>query len=448
MRGNSADAAVGDAQNPYRHGEEYIEPGGDAEKAAGGPGPAQSQLGPDVLHTQHKVDAHRHQQRTEGGDVDGDEIHPASHARQGFQEQAGEEGGRAHQEGGNGAGQAEGGGEGLAAGLQHVHQGGDARKEHGDEEEQGEDAPAGHLLEDLGEGDEHELRPAGGVDAEGKHRGQDGEARQQGGQGVQYGGHARVAEDVLALFHIAAVDEHARAVDGQGEEGLSHGHHPGLRVEQIAPVGPEQVEVALHGAGQEGHPDGDDEEQDEEGGHHDLAELLNAGGHAEDQDGGRHRHRREVPGDGAEVHRQGGEEALSVPGQDGAGEGACGVPQHPAHHHRVADGDAQHPQQGDGAQHPAAPAAPLPEHVVQRAHGAGAGEAAQGELPRQAHIAEQGDEQEIGDQEGAAAVLPHPVGKEPDVGHAHRGAHRGQHKADGAGKLAVGTGFMHDIPPH
>ena len=184
MRGNSADAAVGDAQNPYRHGEEYIEPGGDAEKAAGGPGPAQSQLGPDVLHTQHKVDAHRHQQRTEGGDVDGDEIHPAPHARQGFQEQAGEEGGRAHQEGGNGAGQAEGGGEGLAAGLQHVHQGGDARKEHGDEEEQGEDAPAGHLLEDLGEGDEHELRPAGGVDAEGKHRGQDGEARQQGGQGV------------------------------------------------------------------------------------------------------------------------------------------------------------------------------------------------------------------------------------------------------------------------
>ena len=210
MRGNSADAAVGDAQNPYRHGEEYIEPGGDAEKAAGGPGPAQSQLGPDVLHTQHKVDAHRHQQRTEGGDVDGDEIHPAPHARQGFQEQAGEEGGRAHQEGGNGAGQAEGGGEGLAAGLQHVHQGGDARKEHGDEEEQGEDAPAGHLLEDLGEGDEHELRPAGGVDAEGKHRGQDGEARQQGGQGVQYGGHARVAEDVLALFHIAAVDEHAQ----------------------------------------------------------------------------------------------------------------------------------------------------------------------------------------------------------------------------------------------
>ena len=76
LRGNSADAAVGDAQNPYRHGEEYIEPGGDAEKAAGGPGPAQSQLGPDVLHTQHKVDAHRHQQRTEGGDVDGDEIHP------------------------------------------------------------------------------------------------------------------------------------------------------------------------------------------------------------------------------------------------------------------------------------------------------------------------------------------------------------------------------------
>ncbi len=130
-----------------------------------------------------------------------------------------------------------------------------------------------------------------------------------------------------------------------------------------------------------------------------LLSFLNAGGHAEDQDGGRHRHRREVPGDGAEVHRQGGEEALSVPGQDGAGEGACGVPQHPAHHHRVADGDAQHPQQGDGAQHPAAPAAPLPEHVVQRAHGAGAGEAAQGELPRQAHIAEQGDEQEIGDQE-------------------------------------------------
>ena len=284
MRGNSADAAVGDAQNPYRHGEEYIEPGGDAEKAAGGPGPAQSQLGPDVLHTQHKVDAHRHQQRTEGGDVDGDEIHPAPHARQGFQEQAGEEGGRAHQEGGNGAGQAEGGGEGLAAGLQHVHQGGDARKEHGDEEEQGEDAPAGHLLEDLGEGDEHELRPAGGVDAEGKHRGQDGEARQQGGQGVQYGGHARVAEDVLALFHIAAVDEHARAVDGQGEEGLSHGVIDGAEqpkaavgiVHQVVEVG-HQVELhALHGTGKGKGADGQHYQQGQQAEHHGLVDLLHA----------------------------------------------------------------------------------------------------------------------------------------------------------------------------
>ncbi len=251
-----------------------------------------------------------------------------------------------------------------------------------------------------------------------------------------------MVDNVLRLLHVAAVDEHARAVDGQGEEGLSHGHNPGLGVEQVAPVRLEQVEVPVHRAREKGHPHGDDEEEHKEGGHHELADFLDAGGHAQHQNQDGQGHGDEVPGHRAEVHRQGVKEGCGVPGQDGAGHRPGDVPQHPAHHHRVADGDAQHAQQGHDADDFSAPLAPSFQGIVKGADGARAGEAAQGEFTGQSGIAEQGHKDEVGDEKRAAAVLANPVGEEPDVAHADGRAHSRQNKAGRAAELSAVGGVV------
>ena len=267
-----------------------------------------------------------------------------------------------------------------------------------------------------------------GGDAEGEHRRDDGKAGQQGGDGVQNGGHDRVVDDVLRLLHIAAVDQHACAVDGQGEEGLSHGHDPGLKLAQVAPVGGEQVEVALPGAGEEGHADGDDEEENKEGGHHELADLLDTVLHAHQQYRSGENHGDKVPGNGAEVHGHGVKIGLGLVGEHCTGERTHRVFQHPAYHHRVADGDTQYAQQGQNADDGAALFSPLFQHVIKGARRARSGETAQAKLARQAYIAEQGHKDKVGHQESAAAILSNSIGEQPDISHAYRGAHGGQNK--------------------
>src|SRR5699024_1403693 len=100
------------------------------------------------------------------------------------------------------------------------------------------------------------------------------------------------------------------------------------------------------------------------GGHHELADLLDAVLYAHEQYRGGEHHGDEVPGDGAEVHGHGVKIGLGLVGEHCTGEGAHRVFQHPAYHHRVTDGDAQHAQQGQDADDRAALFTPLFQHVV------------------------------------------------------------------------------------
>ena len=69
--------------------------------------------------------------------------------------------------------------------------------EDGHKEEYRKQPAHGHALEHLRQGDEHQRGTGAGGDAKGKHRRNDGKAGQQGGNGIQNGGHDRVVDDIL-----------------------------------------------------------------------------------------------------------------------------------------------------------------------------------------------------------------------------------------------------------
>ena len=154
-------------------------------------------------------------------------------------------------------------------------------------------------------------------------------------------------------------------------------------------------------------------------------------------------HRQQVPGDGAEVHRHGVKVGLGVSAEQAAGDGAHKVFQHPAHHHGISDGDAQNTQQGQDADDSASLFPPLFQYIFKGARGTRPGQTAQAKLARQSHITEQGHKNKVGHQKGAAAVLAHPVGEEPNVAHAHSGAHCGKDESGGGGKLPAGSFMIH-----
>ena len=143
---------------------------------------------------------------------------------------------------------------------------------------------------------------------------------------------------------------------------------------------------------------------------------------------------------GAGVHRhqrppQRGREALQHIGDD----------------HRVANGDAH----GTGQRQPAHKGSPPPQsrfparpgHLV-GAQGAGAGPAAHGVFGGKPHGAKKQNKNQVGHQEGAAAVAAHLGREPPHVSHSHRGAYCRKDKPPAAGKLPVLLFCTHKKPSY
>lgn len=94
--------------------------------------------------------------------------------------------------------------------------------------------------------------------------------------------------------------------------------------------------------------------------------------------------------------------------------------EHPAQDHRITDGDAQRAHQGQPAECAAQLfLSPSGKAVFIGPDGARSGQSADAELGGQAHPAEEKDEEQIGDEEGCAAILSQTVGEHPDVAQAH-----------------------------
>lgn len=187
-------------------------------------------------------------------------------------------------------------------------------------------------------------------------------------------------------------------------------------------------------------------QQQEEQGHEHLAHLLNALGHAPHHHHDAQHQKAQAPQQG--LHRLGAEggEVVGIGARPGAEVGAGGVDldilEHPAPHHAVV---GQDDKQGDDADvsrepPPGVQSAEGPHHIL-------LGGPADGQLRQHDRKAHQEHDQQITQQEGAAAVGAHLAGKFPDVAQAHRGAGRGQDEAQVGGPLV--PLFRHkSVPPH
>ena len=224
------------------------------------------------------------------------------------------------------------------------------------------------------------------------------------------------------------------AGDGEAEEGLPQRKDPGGGICQGFPARDEQVLVALNGAGQEGHAHGHEDEEDEEGRHEHLVDALNAARDADDHDDEGYCQAGHVIGNVAEARGDAAEiGAHALLRHDLARKRAHEVVERPAQDDGVSHGDGQRAQRGDEADSLADGAAVLDaaqlHGLAEGAHGAGAHRAAERHLTDDAGHTQHDDKDQVRDEEGGSAELCHPVGEEPDVGHAHRAAHAGEDKA-------------------
>ena len=142
----------------------------------------------------------------------------------------------------------------------------------------------------MGQGDKEQGGPGPHIQPVGKAGGDNHQGGHQSGDGVKEGGLLGQGHHVLLGAEVGPVDNHAAAGDGQGEECLTHSPDPHHGVEQIVPPGGKHILIALDGPGQEGHPDGQNKEDDEKQGHHHLVGPLNAPGPQKEGEQSSHHH--------------------------------------------------------------------------------------------------------------------------------------------------------------
>ena len=343
--------------------------------------------------------------------------------------------GNAHDDGGLPAAPAQLVLEGGDGALRQGDGAGQGGEEHQQEEGDADDGTQAHGVNDLGNGDEHEgrasLQGIGVPAGEGEHGGNDHKARHDGDGRVK---DLHVPGGILngdLLFHIGAEGDEDAHGDGQGVEHLAHGghhRHPG----EILQVGHQEVFDPLQGAGAGHGVHADDQGQHHQNGHHEPGHPLDAVFNARknnSQGHGREDQETDLRGqavgdEGVKVTVLRHQVALSQ-------QVFRQVLDDPPTDHGVVG----HDQNGDDGVDPAAEAeaGPVAEGLV-GPHRAFAGHAADGGLGHDHGIAEGHGQNNIDQQEDAAAVFGCQIGKAPDVPQADGRACGGQDKADLAGK--------------
>ena len=327
---------------------------------------------------------------------------------------------------------------GFGHGLEHILQGADPGKNHGNIQNDCKKPSQGNALQNFRQGHKQQPGACSGIQSIGKAGGQNHQSRNQRRHGIKQGGVPGSSHHVLLPGQVGTVDDHAAAGDGKGEKGLTHGLNPDRRVGQIFPPGGQQEHIACRRAGEQSHPNGQNQKNQEKQGHHDLVGLFDA--LCAQQQGQKRTadHQNMVGNHGKIPTGKVGKPGGGVRRQQKAGERIHQCLEHIADNHRIADGNAQGTCQRQPAQnltHLAKPPA-FPGGLI-GAQSAGARAPTHGKFRRQGYAAEQGNKQQIDQQKRAAAVGAHFVGEAPDICHAYGGAHRGQNEAPAAGKARM-----------
>ncbi len=341
--------------------------------------------------------------------------------------------------------------------LVEVDDGGDARKEHGHEEDDADYAAAGHAVEYVHQIDEHKARAAGiGAHAACRHGREDDQGSEHGGDGVKDRDVHGAARYALLFAEVGAVDHRAVPGYGKREKRLAEREDIHFRVDEPRRVEGEDVLITRGRTGQCEDVYAQADEQGKQYRHEELVRLFYAARdaqrhHNEGHDDGHYYPRQVVDRDDVESTADGSH--VLTHGVDPAGEGHLCVLEYPTKDHRIAYGKAHGAYDGDDS-NPLAYAAFT--GALLRAHAespyrARAGFSAEGELLHDAGGGYQHYEDKIREKKSQSTVSGHHDGETPYVAHSDCGPDAGKDKSHLALKsvtvLYCGTFTAHNQTP-
>ena len=324
--------------------------------------------------------------------------------------------------------------------LKHREDRGQGCKGHEDEEQAAPDAAASHIIEDIGQGDEHQTGAGIGFHAKGRAGREDDQACSEGHKGIQENDVDGLTHQSPFLLQVAAEDGHCANAQAQREEGLIHGCDddiPDTGFLKLVEVRLQIEGQTFSGILQAAAVDCQQQHDAQQGQHHPLGDPLQTALQAEGADNGCQSYRE----NGVEAH------GLVILGYrtevicNGcgiqSGKLACGgihkILQQPA-----GDGAVAH-QQDDIARHSHItmdmPLAALGLQLLIHFHRALLGCAAHGKFHAHNGQTQQDQTSQINQNENRAAVLTGNIGKFPDVANTDGTSGTEQNKAQTAAKM-------------
>ena len=323
----------------------------------------------------------------------------------------------------------------------------DGRDQNEGIEDEAEDAADGaHVMEHVLQGGEQKGRAAeldlgdGHAlgDAVGDGRRDNGETGHDGNEGIGDNDDNGVFRQVLTLTEVGAIGDHGAHRQRQGEEHLTtgrrqNGHDAGCLVDEAAldrVAGDEHELQTFRSVRERPGTDDDDDEHDEQSGHADLVELLNAAADtvevdevADDHEAERHEN----------AHAGVGEQRVKALSAGHTLEQADNVDDDVVDAVAAEDRVEGHDQERGDDGKPADPLELLRQSLV-GVDRAEAGLTTHRQLGEHDREADEDREGQVNDQEGEAAALAHFVREAPDIAEADGGTDGRQQKADIAAK--------------
>lgn len=281
---------------------------------------------------------------------------------------------------------------------------GHGRERHEQEEQCAPEMTEGHMVEDIRQGHEQEVRTAARVNAIAKAGGENDEAGHDGDKRVEDDDPDGLARQTLRLADIAAEDGQGADAEAQREERLPHGRKDDFLYAVFHDLVEIRIQIILEANLAVRQHDGIDDEhghQQEQAEHHPLRDALDAGLNAEVADAAAEQHDENH----AAGHRDGvgqeaaedGTDAVSIEPVKGPRRHLVKIVEHPAGNRRV----EHHEQQiaRDGPVLVPVPFRPLRFQHIEGHRGTAHARAADGELRDHDGQAEDGQEYQINQNE-------------------------------------------------
>ena len=321
---------------------------------------------------------------------------------------------------------------GLDVDLKEGEQGGNDSEGNADEEQRTDDTAAGQVAVDLGHNFEQQSGALGQLDASTVSGGDDNEASQDSSEGVHDGDHQSIALQVVGVGQRCTQGGEDTPADTDGEQNLSCSVCEDLEAEVLG-SGQQVVLQTLCSAGSDGASvDGAAQQDDEQSRHDNLGDLLNDLGDTEQQHEHDAEQQDECPDDGLNRSRDNLVEESSGVAELAADDEVDSILQNPAADDNIVHVDHQSTQVCNPANK-----CPLGVDLLENGDGVALAETADSGFHFDHGVSHQSNDDDVGQQENAAASTVCQVGELPDVAQADSGAGSNHDVAEAGAKLAL-----------